>query len=184
MFLGGAAMAAEDIRKATFAGGCFWCMEPPFDKLEGVKSTISGYAGGQSKNPTYREVSAGSTGHTEVVQVTYDANKVTYEKLLEVFWMNIDPTDAHGQFVDKGSQYRPGVFFHDEEQKKAAIKSRDDLEKSGRFEKKIVAEITEMGEFYPAEEYHQDYYQKSPVRYKFYRYNSGRDQFLKKKWGK
>lgn len=184
LVFGSGVMAAETLKKATFAGGCFWCMEPPFDKLEGVKSTISGYAGGEQENPTYEQVSRGGTGHTEVVQITYDENLVTYEKLLSVFWMNIDPTDAKGQFVDKGSQYRPAVFFHDQLQKSAALKSRDELEKSGKFKSKIVVEVTELKDFYPAEQYHQDFYEKSPVRYKYYRYNSGRDQFLKKVWGK
>jgi methionine-S-sulfoxide reductase len=182
--LGGQSMAAENLKKATFAGGCFWCMEPPFDKLNGVKSTISGYAGGKSLNPTYKDVSNGSTGHTEVIQITYDENLVSYEELLEVLWMNIDPTDANGQFVDKGSQYRPGIFFHDEEQQKKALASKKKLSESGKFEKEIVVEVTKLEKFYPAEEYHQDFYQKSPVRYKFYRYNSGRDQFIKKVWGK
>ncbi|WP_241558763.1 peptide-methionine (S)-S-oxide reductase MsrA [Halobacteriovorax sp. HLS] len=184
ILFGGVVMAKENIKQATFAGGCFWCMEPPFDKLKGVKSTISGYAGGHDLNPTYEEVSAGKTGHTEVIQITYDENLVSYETLLDTFWKNIDPTDAHGQFVDKGSQYRPAIFFHDETQKEAALKSKSDLEKSGRFSSKIVVEVTKLDKFFPAEEYHQDFYQKSPVRYKFYRYNSGRDQFLKKVWDK
>ena len=177
-------MAQEKIKKATFAGGCFWCMEPPFDKLDGVKSTISGYAGGHDTDPTYEEVSAGKTGHTEVIQITYDENTVSYETLLDTFWRNIDPTDAHGQFVDKGSQYRPAIFFHDDSQKEIALKSKKELGESGKFSSKIVVEITKLDKFYPAESYHQDFYQKSPVRYKFYRYNSGRDQFLKKVWDK
>lgn len=184
LFLSGGALAQDNYKKATFAGGCFWCMEPPFDKLDGVKSTISGYAGGDELNPTYKQVSAGSTGHTEVVQITYDPTKVSFRKLLSTFWMNIDPTDAKGQFVDKGSQYRPAIFFHDEDQKLTAIKSKKELSDSKRFSKEIVVEITELKKFYPAEEYHQDFYEKSPVRYKFYRYNSGRDQFIKKAWGK
>lgn len=167
---------------ATFAGGCFWCMEPPFEKLDGVKSVVSGYMGGHKKSPTYKEVSAGSTGHTEVVQVTYDPQKVTYKELLDIFWRNIDPTDAGGQFVDRGSQYRSGVFYHSEEQKKLATQSKDTLEKNGPFKKKVISEITEAGVFYKAEDYHQDYYKKSPIRYKYYRYRSGRDQFLEKYW--
>ncbi|MCK4535846.1 MAG: peptide-methionine (S)-S-oxide reductase MsrA [Desulfuromonadales bacterium] len=169
--------------KATFAGGCFWCMEPPFDKLEGVTATISGYTGGHKLNPTYQEVSAGITGHTEALQVHFDPSKTSYAELLEVFWRNINPADADGQFVDRGTQYRPGIFYHNEEQKHLAEESRDTLTASGVFASQLVVEITPASDFYPAEEYHQDYYQKNPVRYKFYRYNSGRDQFLKKIWG-
>jgi methionine-S-sulfoxide reductase len=169
--------------KATFAGGCFWCMEPPFDKLEGVTATISGYTGGHKLNPTYQEVSAGVTGHTEALQVHFDPSITSYAELLEVFWRNINPADADGQFVDRGTQYRPGIFYHNEEQKHMAEESRDTLTASGVFTAQIVVEITPATDFYPAEEYHQDYYQKNPVRYKFYRYNSGRDQFLKKIWG-
>ncbi len=169
--------------KATFAGGCFWCMEPPFDKLDGVISTISGYCGGHKENPTYQEVSSGATGHTEALQVTYDPGKVRYEELLDIFWRNINPVDAAGQFVDRGSQYRPGIFYHNEEQKRLAEDSRDKLARSGKFKAPLATEIVALDQFYPAEDYHQDYYQKNPVRYKFYRYNSGRDQFLKKVWG-
>ena len=169
--------------KATFAGGCFWCMEHPFDELDGVVSTISGYCGGHTENPTYQEVTSGRTGHTEAVQVTYDPDVVSYEKLLEVFWRNINPVDADGQFVDRGSQYRPGIFYHNDEQKRLAEKSREELAQSGRFQSPIRTEIVPLDIFYPAEDYHQDYYQKNPVRYGFYRYNSGRDQFLKKIWG-
>jgi methionine-S-sulfoxide reductase len=168
---------------ATFAGGCFWCMEPPFDNLEGVAATISGYTGGHKPDPTYEEVSAGMTGHTEALRIHFDPAIISYEKLLDVFWRNINPADADGQFVDRGSQYRPGIFYHNEEQKRLAEESRDKLAASGVFSAPIVVEITAASEFYPAEEYHQDYYRKSPVRYKFYRYNSGRDQFLKKIWG-
>jgi len=170
--------------KATFAGGCFWCMEPPYDKLPGVISTVSGYMGGQVKNPTYEQVSTGRTGHTEVVQVEYDPSKVTYEKLLEVFWANIDPTVKNAQFCDHGSQYRSGVFFHDEAQRKAAEASKVALDKSKPFKQPIVTEITKAGEFYRAEDYHQDYYQKNPVRYKLYRNGCGRDARLKELWGK
>lgn len=167
--------------KATFAGGCFWCMEPPFDKLDGVSATISGYIGGTKKNPTYEEVSNGTTGHTEAVQVTYDPKKVTYEKLLEVFWRNIDPLTANAQFCDSGSQYRSGVFYHDEIQKKLAEASRKEIAK--RFKEPIVTEITAATQFYPAEDYHQDYYKKNPLRYNFYRSGCGRDRRLEQLWG-
>jgi peptide-methionine (S)-S-oxide reductase len=177
------AAAQTTLAKATFAGGCFWCMEPPFDKLEGVVSTTSGYTGGRKKNPTYQEVSAGGTGHTEAVQVVYDPNKIRYEKLLEVFWRNVDPLDAKGQFCDKGNQYRTGIFYHDEKQRELAEASKRALEKSGRLKSPIVTQIVPASEFYPAEAYHQDYYQKNPVRYKFYRLNCGRDQRLEQLWG-
>ena len=167
--------------KATFAGGCFWCMEPPFDKLDGVISTISGYAGGKKKNPTYEEVSAGNTGHAEVVQVTYDPKKITYEKLLEVFWRNVDPLTPNRQFCDVGSQYRTAIFYHDETQKRLAEESKKALSK--RFKEPIVTEIVAASEFYPAEDYHQDYYTKNPLRYKYYRYSCGRDQRLEALWG-
>ena len=167
--------------KATFAGGCFWCMEPPYDKLDGVISTISGYAGGTKKNPTYEEVSAGKTGHTEVVQVTYDPKKITYEKLLDVFWRNVDPLAANRQFCDVGSQYRTAIFYHDANQKRLAEESKKALSK--RFKEPIVTEIVAASEFYPAEDYHQDYYIKNPLRYKYYRYNCGRDQRLEALWG-
>lgn len=176
--------AAEKIEVATFAGGCFWCMEGPFESLEGVKSVISGYTGGTKENPTYEEVSSGTTGHAEAVQVTYDANKISYSKLLDVLWRSMDPTDAGGQFVDRGTQYRPGVFYHSAEQKKLAEESKAALEKSKRFKKPVVAEITVFTKFYPAEEYHQDYYKKNRVRYEYYRFRSGRDNFLKGVWGK
>ena len=183
-FAEGDNMKADDsFAKATFAGGCFWCMEAPYDKTDGVISTISGYSGGHEENPTYEEVSSGRTGHTEVMQVTYDPQKVSYEELLDIFWRNINPVDADGQFVDRGSQYRPAIFYHDEEQKRLAERSRDKLEASGRFNAPIATEIVPLEKFYPAEDYHQDYYQKSPLRYQLYRYNSGRDQFLNKIWG-
>ncbi|HWR59181.1 MAG TPA: peptide-methionine (S)-S-oxide reductase MsrA [Thermodesulfovibrionales bacterium] len=174
---------AAQLEKATFAGGCFWCMEPPFEKLDGVKQVISGYTGGFKDNPTYKEVSAGKTGHVEAIQLTYDSAKVTYAQLLDVFWRQIDPTDPDGQFVDRGSQYRSAIFYHTQEQKAFAEKSKEALRKSGRFKKPIVTEILSAGKFYPAEEYHQDYHKKNPIRYKFYRFNSGREQFLKKVWG-
>jgi peptide methionine sulfoxide reductase msrA/msrB len=172
------------LEKAIFAGGCFWCMVPPFEKLDGVSEVISGYTGGHKVNPTYEEVSSGATGHMEAVEVTYDPTRVTYEKLLDVFWRQINPTDAGGQFVDRGSSYKSAIFYNNEEQKKLAEKSKKELEQSGRFDKPIVTEIRPAGPFYRAEEYHQDYWKKNPIRYKFYRYNSGRDQYLGKIWGK
>ena len=177
--------AAESPRQAvaTFAGGCFWCMEPPFDALDGVISTTSGYIGGHKADPTYKEVSAGGTGHTEAVQIVYDPNRITYDQLLEVFWVNIDPLDARGQFCDKGSQYRTGIFYHDAEQQRLAEASKRALEASGRLDGMIVTEISPATTFYPAEDYHQDYYEKNPVRYKFYRYTCGRDKRLERLWG-
>ena len=169
---------------ATFAGGCFWCTEADFEKLSGVMKVVSGYTGGKKENPSYEEVSSGTTGHIESVQVYYDPSKITYEELLGYFWNHIDPTDPGGQFVDRGSQYRSVIFYHDEEQKRVAEKSKEELSKSGRFDKPIVTEIIKFTKFYEAEEYHQDYYKKNPLRYKFYRYNSGRDQFLEKELGK
>ena len=168
---------------ATFAGGCFWCMEGPYDALDGVISTTSGYIGGTKKDPTYQEVSSGRTGHTEAVQIVYDPAKITYEKLLYVFWHNIDPTAANRQFCDSGSQYRSGIFYHDESQKKAADVSRAALDKSKPFKGTIVTEITAATTFYAAEDYHQDYYLKNPVRYRFYRQGCGRDARLKELWG-
>ncbi|MBL1261235.1 MAG: peptide-methionine (S)-S-oxide reductase MsrA [Thiotrichaceae bacterium] len=172
-----------EIEKATFAGGCFWCMEPPFDQLKGVISTTSGYAGGDEVSPTYKEVAGGRTGHTEVIQIEYDPAKIDYQKLLDVFWRNIDPTAVDRQFVDVGKQYRSEIFYHNDIQRALALASRDALAESGVFDKPIVTEVTALKDFYKAEEYHQDFYQKNPVRYKFYRYNSGRDAYLKKKWG-
>jgi peptide-methionine (S)-S-oxide reductase len=167
--------------KATFAGGCFWCMEPPYDELEGVISTISGYIGGTKKNPTYEEVSAGTTGHAEAVLITYDPTKIGYEKLLDVFWRNIDPLTANAQFCDSGSQYRSAIFYHDEAQKNLAEASKKRVQ--SRFKQPIVTEIVRATEFYPAEDYHQDYYKKNPIRYKVYRYGCGRDQRLQTLWG-
>jgi len=170
--------------RATFAGGCFWCVEADFEKLNGVVAAISGYAGGQVENPSYQQVSAGGTGHVESVQVVYDPKKVSYRELLDYLWRHVDPTDAGGQFVDRGSQYRTVIFYHDEEQKRLAEESKQELGKSGRFDKPIVTEVIPLTRFYEAEDYHQDYYKKNPLRYKFYRANSGRDQFLKKvAWG-
>jgi peptide methionine sulfoxide reductase msrA/msrB len=172
------------LRTATFAGGCFWCTEADFEKVPGVVKVISGYAGGQKKDPTYEEVSSGTTGHVEAVQVYYDPSKVTYQQLLDYFWRHIDPTDAGGQFVDRGSQYRSVIFYQDEEQMRLAQKSKETLDHSGRFKKPVVTEIVKFTNFYPAEEYHQDYYKKNPLRYRYYRYASGRDQFLAEVWGK
>jgi peptide methionine sulfoxide reductase msrA/msrB len=159
-------------------------VESDFEKIDGVVEAISGYTGGQKPNPTYKEVSAGGTGHAEAVQIRYDPDKVTYQELLDVFWRHVDPTDAGGQFVDRGSQYRPAIFYHDEEQKRLAEESKAQLEKSGRFSKPIATEIVPLSEFFSAEDYHQDYYKKSPLRYKLYRRGSGRDQFLQRTWGK
>jgi peptide-methionine (S)-S-oxide reductase len=172
-----------DLAVATFAGGCFWCMEPPFDKVDGVVSTVSGYTGGHKDNPNYKEVSAGGTGHTEAVQITYDPSAVSYETLLEIFWRNIDPITADRQFCDRGSQYRSAVFYHDENQARLAKGSRDALAESGRLPGPIVTEILAADTFYPAERYHQDYYQKNPIRYKYYRYACGRDKRLEELWG-
>ena len=172
----------EKLALATFAGGCFWCMEPPFDKLDGVISTMPGYSGGHTEDPTYEDVCSGTTGHTEALQVSYDPEKVSYEELLDVFWRNINPADGDGQFVDRGSQYRPAIFYHDDEQKRLAEESRAKLAASDRFKAPIATEIVPLETFYPAEDYHQAYYRKCPVRYKSYRYHSGRDQFLNKIW--
>jgi peptide-methionine (S)-S-oxide reductase len=166
---------------ATFAGGCFWCMEPPFDKLDGVASTISGYTGGQVKGATYKEVSNGGTGHTEAVQIVYDPKKVRYETLLETFWRNIDPFDAHGQFCDKGDQYRPAIFAHDDEQARLAEASRAGIQ--ARFKQPLVVKIEKAAPFYVAEDYHQNYYQDNPIRYRFYRSSCGRDARLSEIWG-
>lgn len=171
------------LKKATFAGGCFWCMEPPFDKLDGVISTTSGYIGGHVKDPTYKQVSAGITGHAEAVEVLYDPMQVTYAELLNIFWRNIDPLTRNRQFCDRGSQYRAGVFFHDSEQEHLARDYKARLERSGRFEAPVVTEIVAALEFYPAEEYHQDYYKKHPVRYRVYRFGCGRDRRLDEIWG-
>jgi peptide-methionine (S)-S-oxide reductase len=175
---------AADQEVATFAGGCFWCMEPPFDKLPGVISTTSGYTGGQRKNPTYEEVSAGGTGHAEAVRIVYDPGRVSYADLLKVFWRNIDPLDGAGQFCDKGNQYRSAIFTHNEEQRRLAEDTKREIKTTGKHTAAIATRIEPAGEFYPAEEYHQDYYQKNPIRYKYYRYSCGRDQRLEQLWGK
>ncbi len=169
---------------ATFAGGCFWCMEGPFDKLEGVVSTTSGYTGGHTKNPTYKQTSTGKTGHTEAVQIVYDPEQVSYEKLLDVFWHNIDPTTPDQQFCDRGSQYRSEIFYHDDEQKQLAEASKTTLNKNKPFSEPIVTQVTRASTFYAAEDYHQDYYKKNPIRYRYYRHGCGRDKRLEQLWGK
>ncbi len=171
------------VRTATFAGGCFWCTEADFEKIPGVVKVISGYTGGSKDKPTYEEVSAGKSGHVEAVQVYYDPGQITYNQLLDVFWRDVDPTDGGGQFVDRGSQYRSVIFYQNDDQRQAAEKSKEALNKSGRFDKPVTTEILPLGKFYEAEDYHQDYYRKNPLRYKYYRHGSGRDQFLEKVWG-
>ena len=172
----------EDYQIATFAGGCFWCTESDFEKQEGVLEVISGFSGGSEIDPSYKEVSSGITGHTEAVQVKFNPEIISYSDLLEVFWTHVDPTDTNGQFVDRGQQYRPAIFYHDEEQKKLAEDSKIKLNESNIFNKPIVVEITKFESFYAAEDYHQNYYKKSSIRYNFYRGNSGRDQFLENTW--
>jgi peptide-methionine (S)-S-oxide reductase len=179
----GTGKAVETLEKATFAGGCFWCMEHPFDEIPGVVSVTSGYTGGKTKNPTYEEVSAGGTGHAEAVQIVFDPSKTRYGKLLDVYWRNIDPTTKDRQFCDVGNQYRSAIFFHGEEQRQAAARSKEALEKDGRFKGLLATEIVPAGEFYPAEEYHQHYYKKNPIRYRYYRNACGRDRRLKDLWG-
>jgi peptide-methionine (S)-S-oxide reductase len=178
-----AASPAPGLAHATFAGGCFWCMEGPFDHVPGVVSTTSGYTGGNVKKPSYEQVSSGATGHAESVDVVYDPAKVTYAQLLDVFWRNVDPLDGGGQFCDRGNQYRTAIFYHDDEQQRLAEQSKQALEASGKLKKKIVTQIVPAGEFYAAEDYHQDYYLRNPIRYKYYRFNCGRDDRLKQLWG-
>jgi len=173
----------KNYKTATLAGGCFWCMEPPFEKLEGVVKVTSGYSGGEEVNPTYDEVASGRTGHAESVEIVYDPEKISYEKILEVFWMNIDPTQADGQFADRGMQYRTAIFYHDDEQKAIAEESKKKLGESGKFDKPIVTSIEPFKSFYIAENYHQDYYKKNPIHYKMYRKGSGREGFIKSTWG-
>jgi len=175
--------AAGKLEEATFAGGCFWCMEHPFDALPGVVSVTSGYTGGQKKNPTYNEVSAGGTGHAEAVKIVYDPSRTGYGKLLDVFWHNIDPTTKDRQFCDSGNQYRSAIFYHTEEQRREALQSKEALEKSKPFKEPVVTEVVNSAEFYPAEEYHQHYYKKNPIRYRYYRTGCGRDKRLKELWG-
>ena len=175
------ARVAEE--KAIFAGGCFWCMQPPFDRTEGVISTIVGYAGGSEANPTYKQVSAGETGHREAIEVTYDPGKISYAKLLEVFWHNIAPIQTDGQFHDFGDQYTTAIFYTTDEQKKAAEESKDALARSGKFPKPIATIILPAGKFWPAEEYHQKYYLKNSVAYRIYHFGSGRASYKKRIWG-
>jgi len=174
---------ATETETATFAGGCFWCMEHPFDELDGVLSTTSGYTGGHKDHPSYEEVSSGSTGHAEAIQIVFDPARISYTQLLDVYWRNSDPTTPNRQFCDIGTQYRPAIFYHSEAQKQAAEASKRALMQHASFGKLIVTEITVASRFWPAEEYHQNYYLKNPIRYKFYRYNCGRDQRLKQLWG-
>jgi peptide-methionine (S)-S-oxide reductase len=176
--------SSRSLEKATFAGGCFWCMEAPFDKIEGVKSVTAGYTGGRKKNPTYEEVSSGTTGHAESVQIVYDPLKISYQKLLDVFWHNIDPLAKDRQFCDAGNQYRSAIFYHNEEQKRIAEQSKKALEESKKLGGPIYTEIVATTEFYPAEDYHQHYYKKNPIRYNYYRFSCGRDERLKELWGK
>jgi peptide methionine sulfoxide reductase msrA/msrB len=173
----------ENLSVATFAGGCFWCTEADFEKLQGVHEVISGYSGGHVVNPSYEDVSKGITGHLESVQVYYDPKVISYDNLLDAFWRMVNPTDNEGQFVDRGKQYRTLIFYHTEEQKEKAERSRKLLNESGRYKAPVITEIRKFEAFYPAEEYHQDYYKKNPIRYKYYRFNSGRDQYLEKIWG-
>lgn len=178
------AIAKENYEKATFAGGCFWCMEPPFEGIKGVVDVVSGYTGGTVKNPTYEQVCTGSTGHYEAVEITYDPSLISYENLLDIFWQNIDPTDKTGQFDDRGYQYKTAIFFHSDEQKQIAVASKDKLNKSGIFDNPVVTEIKQAQTFYIAEGYHQDFCRKNPKRYELYRSGSGRDGFLKNIWNK
>jgi len=176
-------MDDKGLAVATFAGGCFWCTESDFEKLSGVDDAVSGYTAGHQENPTYKQVSRGGTGHTEAVQIHYDPSIITYDDLLEGFWRQFDPTDGEGSFVDRGSQYRPGVYYSNEAEKQAVDAFMARYEASGRYDKPFAVEVAPLGTFYPAEDYHQDYYKKNPIRYKYYRYGSGRDQYLEKFWG-
>jgi len=180
----GLAAAGATSGKAYFAGGCFWCMEEVFEKVEGVLSATSGYMGGTVSNPTYEEVSAGRTGHAESVEVVYDPAKVSYPKLLDAFWRNVDPITPNAQFCDHGNQYRSAIFFQTEDEKRASDSSKQVIEQSRRFKEPIVTQIVMAPQFYPAEEYHQDFYKKNPIRYKLYKYNCGRAQRLEELWGK
>ncbi|HUV14208.1 MAG TPA: peptide-methionine (S)-S-oxide reductase MsrA [Acidobacteriota bacterium] len=172
----------EDLQIATFAGGCFWCVESDFEKAEGVYAVVSGYTGGPEENPSYEEVCSGATGHYEAIQVHYDPKEISFSQLLDLFWRHVDPTDAGGQFVDRGAQYRSAIFYHNDLQKELAEVSKQELDNSGRFETPVTTEILEASTFYAAEDYHQDYYKKNPIRYKLYRMGSGRDRFLESHW--
>lgn len=177
-------MTQSTFQQATFAGGCFWCMVKPFDSYPGIESVISGYTGGTTENPTYEEVCSETTGHYEAVQITFDPDVFSYESILDVFWQQIDPTDPGGQFYDRGQSYKTAIFYHTETQKEAALASKERLQASGRFDKPIATDILPASTFYPAEEYHQDYYKKNPLRYKMYQKGSGREAFIKSNWGK
>ena len=174
---------APKIETAVLAGGCFWCIESDFEKLEAVTEAVSGYTGGDLKNPTYKQVSAGTSGHIEVVMVSYDANKISYSEILDYFWRHIDPTRNDGQFCDRGPQYRPAIFYADDSQHKQALASQKQIEQTKPFTDPLKVELLPLKEFYPAEDYHQDYYKKNPIRYKFYRYNCGRDARVQELWG-
>ena len=174
----------KTLETATFAGGCFWCMETPFEKIDGVVKVVSGYTGGHRTNPTYEEVSSGKTGHLEAIQVSYDPKKISYDKLLDIFWRQIDPTDPDGSFVDRGLQYRSAIFYHTDAQKQIAESSKKEIGASGRYNKPVATQIIKYDQFYPAEDYHQDYYKKNPLRYKFYRTSCGRDRVLRSLWDK
>jgi peptide-methionine (S)-S-oxide reductase len=180
VFFSAGTVMAEQMKTATFAGGCFWCMEGEFANLPGILKVTSGYTGGNIKNPTYEQVSSGTTGHFEAIEIQYDPNKISYEKLLSIFWQNIDPLDEYGQFCDKGSQYRAGIFYHDEEQKKQAETSKEAVKK--QFAQPVATIIQPAAEFYPAEDYHQEYYIKNKTRYKLYRIGCGRDARLEELW--
>lgn len=175
--------SSERQEKATFAGGCFWCMVPPFEAVEGVIDIKSGYTGGHEKNPNYRQVCAGGTGHYEAVQIVYNPERVTYRQLLDIFWQQIDPTDPGGQFYDRGQQYAPAIFYHDENQQAEAERSREALEKSGKFDKPIAVPILNAADFFPAEEYHQEYHRKNPEHFQSYKTGSGRQAFIERLWG-
>ena len=177
-------MEKAGLQKALFAGGCFWCMEEPFESIPGIKAVLSGYAGGSKDNADYRMVSSGATSHKEVVQIYYDTDEISFDDLLDLYWKQIDPTDAGGQFADRGSQYQTAIYYYDEDQKKAAIQSKKNLESSKKFKDPIVVPVLKAPEFYPAEEYHQDYYKKEPVHYKRYKQGSGRLDFIRKNWKK
>lgn len=174
----------NNLEKATFAGGCFWCMQPPYDKLPGVQATVVGYTGGALKNPTYEQVSSGTSGHLEAVEIAYDTTKTSYNELLDVFWKSINPTQPDGQFADIGLQYQTAIFYHNDKQQQAARASKEALAKSGRFDQPITVNILPAVEFYPAEQYHQKYYKKNPLRYQAYKTGSGRERFLQKVWEK
>ena len=168
--------------KATLAGGCFWCMEPPYEKLPGIYEVVSGYSGGSEEYPKYEDVAGGKTGHREAVTIYFDPKVISYKKVIDIFWKQINPTDSKGQFVDRGFQYSSAIYYHSKEQKNIAEKSKQELNKSKRYKSAIITPIIEFKSFYKAEEYHQDYYRKNPLRYKYYRWNSGRDQYLEKTW--